>query len=90
MSATREQLEEQETARWMRWLAAPMFMAACFAAAAYGTGIEWFFLPVVLGVLSFPMVIWMLALSTDTVGPALRTSLEAPPERADVQFETAA
>lgn len=88
---TPAEVEALETNRWMRWLGLPMLIAAPFAGAAYATGIEWFFLPVILSVLSFPLVIWMLALSSDTVSPALRAALESAPAKSTaVPFEAAA
>jgi hypothetical protein len=88
---TRAEIEQLETGRWMRWLAFPMLIAAAFAGAAYATEIQWLFLPVLLGVLSYPMIIWMLALSSDTVAPALKASLESTPaESTAVPFEAAA
>ena len=45
----------------------------------------------ILGVLAYPLIIFMLALSSDTVGPALKARLESTPaESAAVPFEAAA
>ena len=67
MSITRQEIETRETNRWMRWLGFPFIACAAFAGAAYGTGIEWFFLPALLCVLAFPVLLWMLALSSNTI-----------------------
>ena len=88
---TRAEIEQLEAGRWMRWLAFPMLITASFAGAAYATEIEWLFLPVILGVLAYPLILFMLALSSDTVGPALKARLEsAPAESTAVPFEAAA
>ena len=67
MSTTRQEIEEREANRWLRWLGLPFLACAAFAGTAFGTEIEWFFLPALVCILAFPVLMWMLALSSNTI-----------------------
>jgi hypothetical protein len=82
----RSRIEANEMNRWLRWLLVPMIALSGFVGAAYATGIEWFFLPAILVVLTYPLIFWMLALTSDTIAE----SLEQPAESAEQPLRAAA